>query len=449
MQRILTLVACAGALFLGACTGDSNLPNPTGKGQIRAINAMPGSPEVRFLIEERPLGSVLYKSSSAVNAYDDFDYNFNFEALFPGESSLTRVATYPFKVEKDKEHIFVLTGEVTAPSVSVWTGDIRVFSGTETSFEARFAHTMTTLGSVDVHFNPVGEPPAAGMQAATLAFGEITTAALFEQGDYVVTITAAGDLGTVYFQSGTENFAALSTHVISTFDSDRNDTAPVAVRAINSAGGVRVIADADFPPTIRFINSSADLGTVDVYEDELLTSQVFANLAFGDASPDIETDGSVKTYYYTPAGSTAQVLFENTLTVRTPGSHTHIVVAGTTDNYVGAVFQPDRASFTSSAKLRLFHGASNVALYDIYLTDRDVAIGEDDVPIQQNAPFSFSSQAFQLAPGSYDLYLTVPDETTELAGPFAIDVALGDVIDLIALDTVDPNVIEIRDIPIP
>ena len=36
----------------------------------------------------------------------------------------------------------------------------------------------------------------------------------------------------------------------------------------------------------------------------------------------------------------------------------------------------------------------------------------------------------------------------EIAAPFQIDVALGDIVDLIAVDTVDPLVIEIVDVPV-
>ena len=71
MKRTFLPLACIGTLLLAACTSDSNLPNPTGTGAVRAINAIHGSPEVRFLIEERPLGGVRYATSTAPNRYDD------------------------------------------------------------------------------------------------------------------------------------------------------------------------------------------------------------------------------------------------------------------------------------------------------------------------------------------------------------------------------------------
>ena len=98
-------------------------------------------------------------------------------------------ATVTHQVEADRTHIFVLTGDIEAPTVTLWNGDVRTWDGSETTFEARFGHTMQSLGPIDVHFNPVGEVPAVGQQAATLEFGEIAPAALFEAGDYVIDCT--------------------------------------------------------------------------------------------------------------------------------------------------------------------------------------------------------------------------------------------------------------------
>ena len=82
MRRLRHLSLCAVlALAATGCTGDSALPEPTGKGTVRAINAAKGSPSINFLIDERPLESVVYKTASQGRQWDDFEYNFNFEAV--------------------------------------------------------------------------------------------------------------------------------------------------------------------------------------------------------------------------------------------------------------------------------------------------------------------------------------------------------------------------------
>jgi len=55
----------------------------------------------------------------------------------------------------------------------------------------------------------------------------------------------------------------------------------------------------------------------------------------------------------------------------------------------------------------------------------------------------------ELKADSYDVYLTVSLTKDILAGPYPIDVALGDVVDLIALDSADPNITLINNLPVP
>ena len=60
-----------------------------------------------------------------------------------------------------------------------------------------------------------------------------------------------------------------------------------------------------------------------------------------------------------------------------------------------------------------------------------------------------SSPALQRIAGSYDIYLTAPGTRDPFAGPYPVDVALGDVVFLLAVDAVDPSKIDISDVSIP
>ena len=99
MKRTFTFLACMAALTLTACTSESKLPEASGKGGVRGINAMLGSPAVTFRIEERSLGTLPYKDSSAPALYDNFEYNFNFDINIPGEDAPQRIATIATQIE--------------------------------------------------------------------------------------------------------------------------------------------------------------------------------------------------------------------------------------------------------------------------------------------------------------------------------------------------------------
>lgn len=449
MKRTFPLIACIATLFLAACGGETKLPDPTGKGLIRAINAIPGSPSYVFKIEELNVAGVRYKESTAPVPYDDFSYVFNFDAAFPGDGTVTRVASATLKVEADGDHIFMLSGDLTAPTITIWNGAVRDFDDTETVFEARFSHASASLGDIDVYFDPAGTVPGTFPPAATLSFGEIDDAVDFDQGEYVLTVTATGDLNTVYFTSRDYDLLPQFAHVITVFDGDGNDPAPVAVRSMTSVGNPLGFADVAYPPQVRFIHSAFTLAPVDIYDDDLLTNLVAPNLQFQGTTDDIDTTTELKTYYFTPANSTATILFEQEIAATAPGTFNHFYTVGDTDNWGGAVMVPDRAVSLTSTKLRIFNSVLSFEFFDAYLKARGELVVEDDLPIIVASRFATPTPVVQLLPGSYDIYMTEQGNKTIIGGPYEIDIVDGDIVDLVAVDTVSPDLIELVDVPVP
>ena len=123
------------------------------------INAIPTSPEIAFLIEERSLDSVAYKSNSSPERWDDLTYTFNFEIRRPLQTESTRIASRFLDVVRDVEYTFVVRGPLDAATVDLWEIPVRSFSGNETIFEMRVGHTAETLGC-DMNFS-VYLPPAS------------------------------------------------------------------------------------------------------------------------------------------------------------------------------------------------------------------------------------------------------------------------------------------------
>jgi len=450
MKRILLPLACMGTLLLAACSSDSNLPEPAGKGAIRAINAIPGSPEMGVLIEERPLGSIGYANSTEPVTYDDFTYDFNFEIGYPGELAFTRVATETLKVEADGDHIMLLTGDVNAPDVTVFNDVIREFADTDTVLETRFLHAAVTLGPVDVYFEAPGVAPGTNPPAATLSFGEIGPATDYAEGSYVITITAANDADTVHFTSNETSLLPRFAHVISIYDGDANNTAPVIVRSMTSVGNGLAFISADDPPQLRFVHGAYTLERVDIYEDELLTNLVAADLGLKETTAYFETAANqAKTYYVTPASSTATVLFEQDVASPFPDSYSHLYMVGDTDAWGMVRFVADRASVSTSARIRIFHAAFNNPIFDVYAVDRDAPLTDEDAPILLNAAYPSLAPTINLPEGDVDLYIATRPDRTVIAGPYPVDAALGMSIELLVVDTVDPLFAEIIDITTP
>ena len=449
MKRIFLLLACASALLSAACTSDSQLPNPTGKGWIRAINAIPGSPEIGFLIEEFSLGGVSYKGSTAPTDFDDFSYNFGFQIFNPGDDAFTRVATETVKVDADRDYIFLLSGDFNAPTVTVWDGDLRTFDTADTVLEVRFSHASATLGAVDVYFDPPGTAPGTNPPAATLSFGEIGPAADYEAGSFVLTVTDAGDPGTVHFESSEANLLAQFAHVVTIFDGDENDAAPFHVRSMTSVGNPFVFTEANFPPQLRFVHGASTLETVDIYDDEVLTNLVYAGLDFKSAAAYFDTLAEIRSFYFTPANSVGTTLFDQAIVAPAQGTFNDIFLIGDTDAWSGIRVVPDRQRIMNAFRIRSYHAALNHASFDVYLTDRGAPLTEDDPASILAVTYGAAAPSLNIEAGEFDLHITVRGEQTLIAGPYPVDATLGGMLELLVVDTVDPATAEIVDITAP
>ncbi len=444
MKRLVLVFAL---LALVACVSESNFPNPTGKGTIRAINAIPASQQVGFRIEEMSglLGNLFYRDASAGQRFDDFSYIFNFEVSFFGDITTTRIASPTLKVDANKDYTFVLTGDIASPTVTVWEGDERNWEGSETVFEVRFAHTAATLGDIDVYFAADGIVPAIGEERGTLSFGEILPPIDFEAADLVLSVTPAGDPSTILFQSSVNTYVAQSAMIIPFFDGDERDTGLLVARVINAQGNTVPIPDITALPTVRFIQTVIDLANADVYDDEMLTSLLLSDHAFGDVTNDIQFPTGTTNLTYTTVGDTSAILFDSGITA-VAGLHFNFVVLGTQGSLVSQALIPDRQSISTLAKLRPYHAAQNHNSLDFYVVDAGIPLDEES-PALRSIAYSLPSPTLGYVTGSYDMYVTLPGDKTIVAGPVQIDVVFGDVVEVFIFDTVDPATAEIRILP--
>lgn len=450
MKRYVILAVCVAAVILGACAKESKFPKATGEGAVRALNAIPASPEIVFLIEERALGSATTKSVTATWPYDDLDYTFNFQTLLAGAGTTTRVASQPLKVEADKDYTFVISGALDAPDITIWEADQREWTATETAFEARMAHAAETLGSVDIYLADPVIPPALGSQIATLAFGEIAAPVDVESGEYVMTITPAGDDTTILFVSDPVTIAPQSQFMMTVFDGDENDLTPISVRLFNiSGGGTGALADSRFPPQMRFIHGGMNFGNADIYIDDPLTVPVVTNHAFKDITPFIDVTGGVLPVTYTPPGNPGTTLVDVDEAVFA-GTRTDFFVltaADGTDIRVSNL--ADRRSIQTRARLSFMNAAGGRPGVDVYIVPDGEELLEDTFPILPGLPVGFSPVQIPIAPGIYDVYITDIGEDILLAGPITLDLDFGDVVETIIYENVDPTVVDFAIIPPP
>lgn len=433
------LLAVIAALSFGACT-ETNLPEATGKGNLRGINAIITSPEVAFLVEERVLGAISYKQGTS-NRFDNLSYNVNFDVFLAGDTTRTRIATAAVDVVANTEYVFAITGALETPTLLRFEYPERQWTANETVFEGRVLHLAATAAELDVYFSAPNTVPVIGERRSTVAFGELTPAFENAAGDYELVLTVHDDPASIVYNSRSVSQAGGSTLIYAIFDPDPSTTGNLGVQVMGAGGTSAALADDNIPPTIRLMHASLATGSVDLYANDDFTAPILADVSFGELTPQIDFPLAATPLTFTPAGDTGVLLLEDELTIL-PGSRNTVFLVGAAAELDIITFLDDHRPVETTGRLRLAHLADNAATVDLYIfpTGEDIA---DNFPRFFSLPFRASTGYANLGEGSYQVAITEPGEKDIIGGPLTLDLALGDVAELAILDTADPNVFDV------
>lgn len=441
VRRSASFITCllTAGLALGGCT-DSQRPEATGKGTIRAIHAVPTGSEVTFLIEERSLGNLSYKASTAAQDFDDLTYDFNFDSRTPGSNSLSRIATETVEIVPEMDYVFALTGTIASPSIVLWESEQRQWDGDETTFEVSAGHLASGSGELDVYFVEEGTDPAAGMARGTLSFGERLPAFEVESGEYEVIVTTAGDPASVVFNSTSRAYGERTSVLFTIQDADPSITTPISVRRVDP-GGSTELGDPQFRPTRRFFNAAFGSGSMDVYLDDDFVTPLVSNLEYATVSDDVPVPRGESTYTYTAAGNPGAILLEDedTVGINTRGTN---FVTGEPDDLEVSVVADNRRPLTGFGRIRVNQMSTDFELVDGYFLASGTDIA-DASPNLARLGTATTSGYITLDPGDYELTVTETGEKTVVAGPVAVDLSSGSIREITIVDTADPNVLEI------
>lgn len=448
MKRIFFAPAWLTLLALAACGGESQLPEATGEGNVRAINAIKTSPAISFLIEERPISTVDFGEGSSIVTYDDLEYTFNFETILTAGEPRSRIASQVLKVARDTTYTFIVRGPLVNPIIDIWERPVPEFAEGATNFEIQVGHLAESFGDVDVYLADPATPPAPGGALGTLSFGDQLPVSSLEAGDYVLTLTAPGDVNTVIFESVSVPIPAGNALMFVAFDSDGRDVAPVSMELFNMvAGGSNRVADANYPATFRFFHAAADAGSVDIYIDDPLTAPLVAGHAFGDITADNDVPDGIVPLTYTTAGDQGVILLDTAATVAI-GARYFVYLLETPDGTNTVVeYIPQLKPIETVARLSFLQTSPVENGLDVYT----VASGEtidDESPLLSGLPSGIAPLDGDFVAGPIDIYVTPNGEKTVLAGPISLDLATGDVVQVIIYENVDPNVVDVVVLPL-
>jgi len=438
--RTTARLAAMGSLLLAAGCTETSFPEATGEGTIRGVHGIVDLAEVTFRIEELSLGSVEYKASSATAPYDNLNYTFNFDLPVPNQSAPRRLASRNVDVADGRDYLFVLAGTSQTPEIFLWEREIREWTEEDTTFEVEFGHADPGFGGFDVYFAAEGTTPVAGNAIGTLAYGDRLDAVEFEAGDYQVILTAPGDPATVLYQSITVTYPAAQSFTLALFEADPGISGPASLRRIGPGGGsTGNLADERFSPTAQFVHASFGTGNIDIAVNGDFANPLVTNLGYGEVSPDVDAVAGTATYQIVPTGNTMSLFdLETSLGA---GGRTLIQLIGTPSELLTLQGPSVRRGVTTVSQVRFTNAVTNIDALDVYIREPGTDINEVP-PSIFGATLGFSSFSNRVA-GNYELTVTEGGEKTVVGGPVQVSFPLEDVIEVILLDTADPNAVDL------
>jgi hypothetical protein len=426
---------------LGGCA-ESSQPVATGKGDIRAINAVVTAPEIGFLIEETSLGGMNYKATTAFNKYDDLTYNFNFDMFLPGENDPVRVAIHSLKVVKDQRHTIVLTGTIANPVTLDWEDPARSWADSDTVTELIFAHLAPSVDKIDIYFALTGTQPIVGQDVGSLSNGNRLDPMDFEADEYELILTAAGDPATVLFHSIPIAIAPRTNITIAVFDPDPSITPDMAVSLITIGGVSSAIPDVNFRGQLRLLHGAFGVENFDGFLEDNFNDIVYPDMAFQELSAYAETPRFSNTVTLTPVGNSGATILEEEVNVSRTTKLSAILGGTLADPFLYRAVDDARPLETAPV-VRVINLSINVAFVNLYVLDPGTPIDEVLIPTVPLLRALSDTGFFGIPDGPQEMTITAIGESAPIAPPIEVDVAAGDILDIIILDTVDPNVLEI------
>lgn len=431
------------AMLVSACT-ESSLPTATGKGDIRGINAIAASPALSFLIEERTIGVISYKNQNS-GRYDDLEYNFNFDLVFPGDTDATRIATAALDLQADTDHMLAITGSLSTPSIVQWEQPLRTWEGNETVVSVAFGHLAASAGEVDAYIAAAGVAPSAGQARASFAFGGFVPGIELPAGDYVISITPKGDPNTIIHQTPSITLSPATSYLVGIFDPDAAHTSPIGVRVMFGSNNSLDVPDVNSRPSVRLVNASIDAGNIDMFFNSDFSAPFFGDTAFAGVTARSETLCCTVNLTFTAAGNQGATLLDTTTIYNVSGKHT-VVFAGTSPDYFLSNFPDNPQGVDISGKLRLLHESTTRPLVDVYIFKSGEDIN-DLLPTFFLLGLNTATDYRGIAEGTYEIAVTPTGEKLIVGSISGFVVAKGDVAEFAILDTPDPNIVQLLQLP--
>ena len=201
-----------------------------------------------------------------------------------------------------------------------------------------------------------------------------------------------------------------------------------ALIIVGGCGGGDSSSTSNTSPEIRFVQATPSQGNSNV----LIDSTTAANVNYGAATAYLtETQGSHH-IQIEPNGS-ATTYVDQTLSL-TNGTLTTMVVTGVAPNITAPQFTDENTvATTGDASIRIINAAPNMGPADVYIVSSGTSIANLS-PTVANLAFQAGTTYQDVAPGSYEIFLTAPGTKSSFTSTGTITLTANQIRTFVTLD---------------
>lgn len=200
-----------------------------------------------------------------------------------------------------------------------------------------------------------------------------------------------------------------------------------AIFIIAGCGGGGSSSTSNTSPEIRFVQAAPNEGNSNI----LIDSTTAANINYGAATSYLtETQGSHH-IQFEPNGSSA-VYVDQTLSLSN-GTNTTLVVSGVSPIATNTFTDENTVSTTGDASVRVINAAVNMGAADVYIVPSGTSIA-NVTPTVSSLAFQSGTSYQDIAPGSYEVFLTMPGTKSSFTSTGTITLTAGQIRTFVVLD---------------
>lgn len=412
--------------------------------RLRALHASPDAPPVNIRVNgAAALTDVDFgQGSGFLNAVEEI--NVQVEAIVPGGNLV--VIDEDLALDYSTDYTVIALDEVAGPVrplVIANPADQRLTPG---NFFTQLVHAAASAPSVDVYLTAFGADLSASAPVTgagtPLNFEQYTPRIEVPAGDYQIRITPAGDSATVVYDSGELSLPEGADLLIAAIDNVGLGNSAVQLVVLDGTGA-SLLYDEDTPAAALALHLSPDAPAVDILADVDATPgdealKLAENVAFGEYCVIDDIPAPVDfTLSVVANADNSIVALQFPYFSQTDEASAAIVsgfLASGTPAITALPLAVDFRSIVTEAKLRLTHASPSTPDVDIYLLPAGTDINAAS-PAFSSVPFGADTGMLEIAPGTYDVYVTAAGSKIAAIAATGITFSGGEVWDVIARDS--------------